>query len=176
MKVISPIKPSKAITNAILDNIGILDEFKIKFLRSVLDNDQPITDHIAIGLASAFATAEKPVTTITVGYWRNIQLEWDAANSTEPLQDVAKLFTSTLAAFKHVNSTKEPVYINNVIEQQVEPIYLLSKQAYLYLISKCTQDEAWDLGWLGQSEQHAKKVPMPEAIKRAIQHHQQNKG
>ena len=176
MKVISPIKPSKAITNAILDNIDILDEFKIKFLRSVLDNDQPITDHIAIGLVSAFATAEKPVTTITVGYWRNIQLEWDAANSTEPLQDVAKLFTSTLAAFKHVNSTKEPVYINNVIEQQVEPIYLLSKQAYLYLISNCTQDEAWDLGWLGQSEQHAKKVPMPEAIKRAIQHHQQNKG
>ena len=85
------------------------------------------------------------------------------------------MFTSTLAAFKHVNSTKEPVYINNVIEQQVEPIYLLSKQAYLYLISNCTQDEAWDLGWLGQSEQHAKKVPMPEAIKRAIQHHQQNK-
>ena len=95
---------------------------------------------------------------------------------TTKLQDPAVPFTSSLAAFKHVAYTKSPVYLNGIVEGQTEPLYVISEQAYKYLISSLEEDEKWDLGWLGQSEQHAKKVPMPEAIKRAIQHHQQNKG
>lgn len=76
------------------------------------------------------------------------------------LQDPAVLFTSSLGAFKHVAYTKSPVYLNSMVEGQTEPLYVISEQAYKYLISSLQEDEKWDLGWLGCSEQHAQSVGM----------------
>jgi hypothetical protein len=41
-------------------------------------------------------------------------------------------------------------------EFQPQNLYVISEQAYKYFLSKCTEDELWDLGFLGQSEKHVR--------------------
>ena len=60
---------------------------------------------------------------------------------TTKLQDPAVPFTSSLAAFKHVAYTKSPVYLNGIVEGQTEPLYVISEQAYKYLISSLEDKE-----------------------------------
>ena len=42
-----------------------------------------------------------------------------------------------------------------------QPVYILSEQAYKYMLAKCTEDEMWDLGFLGQSEKYVKRSELP---------------
>ena len=35
-------------------------------------------------------------------------------------------------------------------------LFIISEQAYKYFLSKCTEDELWDLGILGCSEEHVR--------------------
>lgn len=51
-------------------------------------------------------------------------------------------------------------------KEHVSPVYLLTEQAYKYMLSKCTKDELWDLGFLGNSEEHVVKSQMPFNLKR----------
>ena len=90
---------------------------------------------------------------------------------TTKLQDPAIPFTSSLAAFKHVAYTQSPVYLNGMVEGQTEPLYVISEQAYKYLISSLEEDEKWDLGWLGCSEQHTQSRGMNPKLLKKLQEH-----
>ena len=50
--------------------------------------------------------------------------------------------------FEYVNNTNSPAKIGE--------LYLITEQAYKYFLSKCTEDELWDLGFLGCSEEHVR--------------------
>lgn len=168
MQNLIPSSPIEILSKKILDNISILDEHKIKFLHNVIDTGVKINEYLAIGLASAFATEKEPVTKITVDFWLNTQKQWDEYNKIDLLSDPAVEFKSSLAAFKHIAFNGSPVYLSNVIDNQPFNIYLISEQAYKYIIKHFTEDDKWDLGWLGCSEEHSRKVEMPEALKRLI--------
>lgn len=87
--------------------------------------------------------------------------------SEKPLKDMTKEVLMPLSAINHTIKTSTPTrtYLN---EDKTNPVIILTEQAYKYLLSKCTEDEAWDLGWLGQSEEHAVSRPMHPKLKKHI--------
>jgi len=80
----------------------------------------------------------------------------------KPLADHSVKFNYAHQALVYVEETKG---IASVPISNNQSVYVMSEQAYKYMLSKCTSDEAWDLGILGQSEEHAKSVGMPEKLK-----------
>ena len=70
----------------------------------------------------------------------------------KPCPDISKELDME-NAFEYVNNTHSPAKIGD--------LYLISEQAYKYFLSKCTEDELWDLGFLGSSEEHARSVDVP---------------
>lgn len=85
----------------------------------------------------------------------------DEANQ---LTDPAKHFSWASDAIEYVRNTNGIAYSSFDLNRD-KPIYFMSEQAYKYMLSKCNEDEAFDLGILGQSEEHAKSVGMPEKLK-----------
>ena len=53
-------------------------------------------------------------------------------------------------------------------------LYVMTEQAYIYMLSKCTKDELWDMGILGQSEKHVKKVEPSQSLQNKIKHYYGN--
>ena len=103
----------------------------------------------------------------------NMQKEWDEVNSIlsadKPCPDVSVRFTGYLRGpFAQAHEEGRPVkeFIYND-----QPVYILSEQAYKYMLSKCTEDEMWDLGFLGQSEKHMKKVELPKPLQNKLKHY-----
>ena len=76
-----------------------------------------------------------------------------------PLIDQAKHFIMPIDAIEYVHKSKGIASFQFGIHP--DPMYIMSEQAYKYMLSKCSSDEAWDLGILGQSEQHVKVVEKP---------------
>ena len=56
-------------------------------------------------------------------------------------------------AVSHVVETSQPA---SIPVADGDDLYIISEQAYKYFLSKCTEDELWDLGFLGQSEKHVR--------------------
>lgn len=83
-----------------------------------------------------------------------------------PLEDMS-IQASTLlqAAILTLNEGTPTKVLTQHSDTQSSNVYMLTEQAYKYLLSKCTEDEAWDLGWLGCSEKHATKVDMNPKLK-----------
>lgn len=74
--------------------------------------------------------------------------------SETPCPDVStRISGSLMDAVSHVVETSQPASIPMAGS---EDLYIISGQAYKYFLSKCTEDELWDLGFLGQSEKHAR--------------------
>ena len=42
------------------------------------------------------------------------------------------------------------------------------------MLAKCTEDEMWDLGFLGQSEKHVKKVESSQTLQNKIKRYYGN--
>lgn len=80
----------------------------------------------------------------------------------KPLADPSVNFRYAHQAVVYVEETQG---IASVLISNNQSVYVMSEQAYKYMLSKCTSDEAWDLGILGQSEEHAKSVGIPEKLK-----------
>lgn len=89
----------------------------------------------------------------------------------KPCPDMSESIETITKAAEHVLRTGSPAVVQYGItddqgEEHVSPVYLLTEQAYKYMLSKCTKDELWDLGFLGNSEEHVVKLQMPFNLKR----------
>lgn len=84
----------------------------------------------------------------------------------KPCPDIAKVVGKTVSeSVDYVLETSEPTIIPTTSGNLV----LLTEQAYKYFLSKCTEDEMWDLGFLGNSEKHARPVGVPKTLKELIE-------
>lgn len=82
----------------------------------------------------------------------------------EPIETITKGAENTLR-----NGSVSIVQYGITDEQgkeYVQPVYLLTECAYKYMLSKCTEDELYDMGILGQSTEHIVKVEMPFNLRR----------
>ena len=59
-------------------------------------------------------------------------------------------------------------------EFEAQNLYVMTEQAYKYMLSKCTKDELWDMGILGQSEEHVKKVEPSQTLQNKIKRYYGN--
>ena len=59
-------------------------------------------------------------------------------------------------------------------EFEAQDLYVVTEQAYKYMLSKCTKDELWDMGILGQSEEHVKKVEPSQSLQNKIKRYYGN--
>lgn len=85
--------------------------------------------------------------------------------------DMSESIETITKAVDYVLRTGSPAVVQYGItddqgKEIVKPVYLLTEQAYKYMLSKCTEDELWDLGFLGCSEEHVKSVEMPFNLRR----------
>ena len=78
--------------------------------------------------------------------------------------DMAVEYQSITKGAEYVRKTGSPAFVNYGLHTEegeiIEPVYLITEQAYQYLLAKCSEDELWDLGFLGNSEEHTVAVPM----------------
>lgn len=83
--------------------------------------------------------------------------------SENPCPDMAKDL-SHVESFLYVALTGSPAKVGIIPvanEFQSQNLYVISEQAYKYFLSKCTEDELWDLGFLGCSEEHVRVANVP---------------
>lgn len=83
--------------------------------------------------------------------------------SENPCPDMAKDL-SHAESFLYVAQTGSPAKVGIIPvanEFQSQNLYVISEQAYKYFLSKCTEDELWDLGFLGCSEEHVRVANVP---------------
>lgn len=83
--------------------------------------------------------------------------------SENPCPDMA-VEMSHVDSFLYVAQTGSPAKVGIVPvanEFQSQNLYVISEQAYKYFLSKCTEDELWDLGFLGCSEEHVRVANVP---------------
>ena len=83
--------------------------------------------------------------------------------SETPCPDMAKDL-SHAESFLYVALTGSPAKVGIIPvanEFQSQNLYVISEQAYKYFLSKCTEDELWDLGFLGCSEEHVRVANVP---------------
>lgn len=85
----------------------------------------------------------------------------------KPCPDLSKEVIMPLSAINHTIKTGTPT-ITYLDEDKSNPVVVMSLQAYQYMLSKCTEDELWDLGFLGQSEEHAQKMDMSNSFKKIL--------
>lgn len=89
---------------------------------------------------------------------QNIAAQFDGSET--PCPDMSKEM-SHVDSFPYVAETGSPAKVGIVPmgnEFQPQNLYVISEQAYKYFLSKCTEDELWDLGFLGQSEKHVRSA------------------
>lgn len=163
MKFNSPVHPSEIILEYFLDSPDfVISANKQEYIKNLILNKSDINQESANILASIFQTS--------TDYWLNIQKQYNDSLE-EPLQDMSVSFDDSFKGAKEALITGIPSKVligygqepNN--KEIIAPVYMLTEQAYKYLLSKCTEDEAWDLGWLGQSEKHVVSVDMPKKLK-----------
>lgn len=160
MNLHNPAHPSEIILEYYLSSPDfVVSAGKPKTLKNLIQNKIPITQEYAEILANIFQTS--------VDYWLNLQKQYDLAEKPEPLQDKSIVCDTLDLAFSSLSETGRP--------SNYQGTYLLSEQSYKYLISGRTQDEEWDLGWLGASEKYTISTKMPKALTDAIDKLKANK-
>ena len=93
----------------------------------------------------------------------NKQIIAAEVDSENPCPDMAKDL-SHAESFLYVALTGSPAKVGIIPvanEFQSQNLYVISEQAYKYFLSKCTEDELWDLGFLGCSEEHVRVANVP---------------
>lgn len=138
--------------------IGFQGEVHLSIKALVL-GQKDLIEEDAKRLAKTFDT--------TPEYWMNLQHQWNDMNrylgEDSQLEDMAREVIMPLSAINQVIKSSTPVrtYLD---EDKENPVIVMTERSYQYLRSKCTSNEAWDLGWLGESEEHVRKACMPEAV------------
>lgn len=158
MNLANPAHPVEIILEYFLDSPDhVVSSGKHEYIKALIINKSNINEQHAQVLANVFQTS--------VLFWLNLQKQYDTCLE-KPLKDMSINCDTCIKALISVSKTKQPAHFPT---ESGESLYLLTEQAYKYLLSKCTEDEAWDLGWLGQSEEHTKSVPMSKSLIDLIQ-------
>lgn len=87
----------------------------------------------------------------------NEQIE-DLLGTNKPMPDMSKEFSHE-EAFEYAASTGSPAKVGVLPiadEFESQNLYVISERAYKYFLSKCTEDELWDTGFLGCSAEHVR--------------------
>ena len=163
MKLQHCVHPSELLYEMLLDAPHTLLKTYPELFKNIVLNKKNLTEEDCKYLSIAFQTSKQ--------YWMNLQKQWDDVQSLlgedTACSDMAKEIIMPLSAINYTLKTSTPTrtYLN---EDKDIPVYVLTEQAYKYMLSKCTEDELWDLGWLGQSEEHASSAIIPESFKQAL--------
>ena len=165
--------PSEILYDMVLEAPkDLLQISNYELFKDIILNKKDLTEQNCEFLAKVFQTSKE--------YWMNIQAQWDKANSilsaNKPCPDMAKDLSHT-ESFLYVAETGSPAKVGIVPvanEFQSQNLYVISEQAYKYFLSKCTEDELWDLGFLGQSEKHVKKVEPSQTLQNKIKRYYGN--
>lgn len=164
MKLHNPAHPSEILLDYFLSSPDfVVSSGKQTLVSSLILNKTAIDEEISDTLSGIFQTSKD--------FWLNMQKQWDQAQlmlgTDKPCPDVSKEVIMPLSAINHVIKTGIPTrtYLD---EDKSNPVVVMSLQAYQYMLSKCTEDELWDLGFLGQSEEHAQRVDLPSKFKAAL--------
>lgn len=172
MKISNPVHPSEIILECFLNSPDfVIFANKTEYVKSLILNKSDINQESANILASFFQTS--------IEYWLNLQKQYKDSLE-KPLQDMSISFDDSFKGAKETLITGIPSKVLIGYDQKpnnkeiIAPVYMLTEQAYKYLLSKCTADEAWDLGWLGQSKEHAISKNMPEKLKDLIKKEKSN--
>lgn len=164
MKLYNPSHPSDILLQYFLASPDlVVSSGKQILVTSLINNKTPITEEISDTLSSIFQSSKD--------YWLNLQKQWDSAQFPEdkPCPDMSINYDMHIGGpYGQVQDEGRPVRVNVVQHDPSVQVYILTEQAYKYMLSKCTEDEAWDLGWLGQSEKHAVSKGMPKKLKDLI--------
>lgn len=82
------------------------------------------------------------------------------------LTDYSEEKSSLEIAASHTVTTGIPTKV--ILANQEEPVFLITQQAYNYLLKSMKEDEAWDLGFLGCSEEHVVPKEVNPKLKQLI--------
>ena len=157
--------PSEILYDLVLEAPkDLLQISNYELFKDIILNKKDLTEQSCEFLAKVFQTSKE--------YWMNMQAQWDEVNSIlsadKPCPDMSEEAQTEYDAFTYVLNTSGVSRIHlkpSSQEFEAQNLYVMTEQAYKYLLSKCTEDEAWDLGWLGYSEKHATKVDMNPKLK-----------
>lgn len=94
-----------------------------------------------------------------------------------PCPDMSEEAQTEYEAFTYVINTSgvSKIHLKPLSQEfEAQNLYVMTEQAYKYMLSKCTKDELWDMGILGQSEEHVKKVEPSQTLQNKIKHYYGN--
>ena len=94
-----------------------------------------------------------------------------------PCPDMSEEAQTEQDAFTYVINTSgvSKIHLKPFSQEfEAQNLYIMTEQAYKYMLSKCTKDELWDMGILGQSEEHVKKVESSQTLQNKIKRYYGN--
>ena len=94
-----------------------------------------------------------------------------------PCPDMSEEAQTEYEAFTYVINTSgvSKIHLKPLSQEfEAQNLYVMTEQAYKYMLSKCTKDELWDMGILGQSEKYVKKVELPKPLQNKIKRYYGN--
>lgn len=162
MKLHNPAHPCEIVLEYFLDSPEDVESSgKTDFIKSLINNKPKIDDEKAEILSEVFKTFKD--------FWLNLQKQYDDADE-KPLSYTPKTVFLPLSAINTVLKTGEPcyTYLNGLKGTEEEKVVVLTIQAFNYLMKGRTEDELWDLGFLGNSKEHTVSKRMPEKLKQLI--------
>ena len=106
----------------------------------------------------------------------NLKIADNYCESNIVCPDMSESIETITKAAEYVLRTGSPAVVQYGVtddqgKEHVSPVYLLTERAYKYMLSKCTEDELWDLGFRGCNPDHIKTVKSPLLFKDAISNH-----
>jgi plasmid maintenance system antidote protein VapI len=108
----------------------------------IISDRLDLTEDLCTKLSILFNTSKE--------YWMNMQKQYDdmiaMTGEADSCPDMAIPCCTYEVADRTVNRTSQPAKVGDKV--------LMTEQSYKYMLSKCTRDELFDLGWLGNSEEH----------------------
>ena len=94
-----------------------------------------------------------------------------------PCPDMSEEVQTEYDAFTYVLNTSgvSRIHLKPLSQEfEAQNLYVMTEQAYKYMLSKCTKDELWDMGILGQSEEHVRKVEPSQTLQNKIKRYYGN--
>ena len=94
-----------------------------------------------------------------------------------PCPDMSEEVQTEYDAFTYVLNTSgvSRIYLKPSSQEfEAQNLYVMTEQAYIYMLSKCTKDELWDMGILGQSKEHVRKVEPSQTLQNKIKRYYGN--
>ena len=174
MNIKAIVHPSEILYDMLLEAPkGLLGITNYELFKDIVLNKKDLTEQNCEFLAKVFQTSKE--------YWINMQAQWDEANSivgaNKPCPDVSQEAKTEYDAFTYVINTSGVSRIHlkpSSQEFEAQNLYVITEQAYKYMLSKCTKDELLDMGILGQSEEHVKKVEPSQTLQNKIKRYYGN--